>query len=260
VAGHFYEEIASLSRLNPRNSLPPHIDLLRIPMLRERRFLPVWDTETGMGWEGINGGPRPGGRMKTQNEMVAELRARPNFDPNGPWLLWPPASERRMAARAVTFSVSALAQGVERTFTFHPNWYCFDSALNLPWVANGVWGSVLQQVDWHYVMPLGVNAVGGPENIGAVAYRVGKPGRKQVVVLWAERAGTKHPHAGGWSEWIDPVPVQLPCAAGIEVTVHDLYLRSSKTVQAKTYPGGDAVTIEVGEEPVFAWGWQFRDQ
>lgn len=52
-----------------------------------------------------------------------------------------------------------------------------------------------------------------------------KPSRtgKQVVVFWAERASVEHPHAGGWSKWIAPVTVQLPCVADIEVTVQDMH-------------------------------------
>ena len=260
VGGHFYEEIGSLNRLNPRNSMPLHVDLLRIPIRREKRYLPIWDTESGMGWEGVNGGPRLGGRMVGQDERVRELRKRPNFDPNEPWRLWPASSERRMAARVVSATISLLGYGVEKHFTFHPNWYSFDKALNLPWVANAALGSVLEQVDFRYVMPLGVNAVGGPADIGAVAYRLGKPGGKHVVVVWAERASTKHPHAGGWSNWIAPVAIQLPCAAGAEVTVQDMYLRTSTKVKAAKCPGGEAVLVRAGEEPVFVWDWKFRDQ
>ena len=54
--------------------------------------------------------------------------------------------------------------------------------------------------------------------------------------------------------------VELPCAAGIEVKVQDLYLRTEKKVKAARFPGGDAVAIEVGEEPVFVWDWEYRDQ
>jgi len=54
--------------------------------------------------------------------------------------------------------------------------------------------------------------------------------------------------------------MQLPCQAGIDVQVQDLYLRGTTTVKAGKYPGGDAVAISVGEEPVFVWDWKFRDQ
>ncbi len=176
VAGHFYEELGHRNRLNPRNNLPLHADLLHIPMRREKVSLPLWDTECGMGYEGSNGGPRLGGKMLTQNERVALLRARPGFDPNEPWLMWPASAERRQAGKVVAGMVSLLGHGIEKSFTFHPNWYSQDGALNLPWVAAGCFGRVLEQIDFRYVMPLGVNAVGGPADVGAVAYRLGKPG------------------------------------------------------------------------------------
>jgi hypothetical protein len=260
VSGHFYEEQNSLGRYNPRNNLELHVDMLRLPMIRERRCLPIWDTESGMGYEGANGGPRPGGRMATQDEVLRQLHARKDFDPKEPWALWPSSSERRMAARSVTGTVAMLGQGVEKRFFFHPNWYSLDHALVLPWVSNATLGSVLEQVDFHYVVPLGVNAVGGADDIGGLAYRIGKPGQKQVVVVWAERTNPKHPFSDGWTGWLSPVPIQLPCAADNEVTVQDMYLRTSKTVKAQKYPRGDAVTIEAGEEPVFVWNWKFRDQ
>lgn len=213
-----------------------------------------------MGWEGANGRPRPEGRMVSQTELVKALRARPEFESAEPWKLWPPASERRMAARAVSGMTSLLGHGVEKHFTFHPNWYSQDRALNLPWVAAGCLGSVLEQVDFHCVMPIAVNSVGGADDVGAIAYRLGKPGGKQVVVLWAERPNPKHPFPEGWADWLDPVPVQLPCAEGIEVSVQDMYLRDSKRIKAANYPRGAAVSIPVGEEPVFVWGWKFRDQ
>jgi len=260
VGAHFYEEQGSLDRLNPRNSMPLHVDMLHIPMYRIGKFLPIWDTESGTGWENVNGGPRPGGRMESQDEMIDELEKRPNYNPQEPWLMWANSSERRMAAQVVSTTVSELGYGVEKHFTFHPNWYSFDHALNLPWVSNGTFGSVLLQVDYHYIMPVGVNAVGGADDIGAVCYRLGKPGEKQVLVVWAIRASTKHPHQAGWSRWIAPVPIQIPCAPGTTVQVQDLYLRGETPVQAQSYPGGEAVSVMAGEEPVFIWGWQDRDQ
>jgi hypothetical protein len=260
VGGHFYEETGSPNRLDLRNNMPLHIDLLQIPMRREKIDRPIWNTEMGMGVEDSNGNPRPGGRMKTQNEMVAELQARPDYDAKQPWLLWAGCSEPRMAANNVSSIITLMSAGVEKSFTFHPNWYSMDHALNLPWVANGCLGAVLEQVDFHYIMPIGINAVDGPEDIGAQAYRLGKPGGKQVVVLWAERFSVYNPFQGGWTKWIDPVKVQLSCQPDTEVTVQEMYLNTSKKVKAAKYPGGAAVTIEVGEEPVYIWDWKYRDQ
>ncbi len=259
MGAHFYEESGSLNRLNPRNSLPLHMELIRIPMMQHHRFLPIWNTEMGAGWI-ENVFTRPGGRMPTQNEAIRELRAKKDFNSAEPWLHWHPPSEQRKAAEMAKFPVIGLANGVVNNFTFHPNWYSLDGALNLSWVVNACLGHVLEQVDYRYVMPLAINAVGGPADIGAQAYRIGKPGGKQVVMVWAERCSPKQPHAGGWSEWVEPVPIQLPCAEGLEVTVQDLYLRGVKKVKAENHPGGHAVTIAAGEEPVFVWGWRFRDQ
>lgn len=260
VGGHFYEEPGSPNRYNLRNNMPLHIDLLRIPQWRENRLMPIWDTETGMGTENANGGPRPGGRMASQNEMIEALQKRKGYNAEQPWLMWNGSSERRMAASWVSGTVSMLGYGVSHRFSFHPNWYSFDHALNLPWVANATLGSVLEQVDYHYLMPLGINAVEGPADIGVVAWRLGKPGQKQVVVMWAERMTNFNPHPSGWTKWIEPVKAQLPCQAGIEVKVQDLYLRDTTTVKAQKYTGDEAVTITVGEEPVYIWDWQYRDQ
>jgi hypothetical protein len=260
VAGHFYEEPYSPNRYNLRNNMALHIDLLRIPQWRENRLMPIWDTETGVGTENANGGPRPGGRMQNQNEMVEALKRRKDYNGTEPWLMWAGNSERRMAATWASSTIALLGHGVSRRFSFHPNWYSFDHALNLPWVANATLGSVLDQVDYHYFMPLAVNAIEGPGDIGVVAWRLGKPGQKQVVVMWAERMTVSNPHPGGWTRWIEPVKAQLPCKADIEVQVQDLYLRGSTNVRAGKYAGGEAVTIPVGEEPVFVWGWKYRDQ
>jgi hypothetical protein len=260
AAEHFYEEIGNYNRLDLRNNFPIKVDQLRLPMLREKIYRPIWDTESGMGWEDSNGKPRPGGKMMSQREWVEQLKARKDYKADEPWQMWAGASEPRMAEEVVTGMVSELANDVEMHFTFHPNWYSLDNALNLPWVANGCLGEVLLQVDFHYVMPVAINAVGGADNIGALAYRIGKPGQKQVVVVWAEQVMVKHPFPAPYTPQIDPVPVQVPCAAGTEVTVQDMYLRTSTKVKSATYPGGDAVTINVGEQPVYIWDWKPRDQ
>lgn len=259
IGGHFYEEVGSYNRLDLRNNFPLHVDLLRLPMLRAKIYRPIWDTESGMGWEDSNGRPRPGGVMLTQDEWVAQLKARPDYNPNDPWRMWASPSEPRMAEEVVTAAVEDLANDIEMHYTFSPNWYSLDKTLNMPWVANGCLGEVLSQVDYHYVVPLGINAVGGPDDIGAVAYRIGKPGEKQVVVMWAERVAIKHPFPASYTNFIEPVPVQLGCVPGTEVTVQDMYLRTQTKVKSAKYPGGDAVTINVGEEPVYIWNWQWSD-
>lgn len=260
VGAHFYEESYSPNRYNLRNNSPLHMDLLQIPMRRAGVVLPIWDTETGVGIEHSNGKPRPEARMPTQNEVAEALKKRKDYNPEQPWLMWGDISERRMAATWVSSTVALIAQGVEKRFSFHPNWYSLDGALILPWVTNATFGSVLQQVDFRFVMPIGINAVHGPADVGVVAYRLGKPGGKQVVVVWAERMINKNPHPGPWAPWIDPVKVELSCKEGIEVRVQDLYLRVETKVKSGDTPGGAAVTLNVGEEPVFVWDWQFRDQ
>jgi len=260
-AGHFYEEPYSPLMTNLRNNLPIHIELLRAAQYRQKIYLPIWDTETGVGWENSNGNPRPyGDRMITQNELVKLMQQNPSYDPKEPWQMWGAPSERRMAATWVSGTIEEMGLGVQKRFSFHPNWYSMDHALTLPWVSNGCLASVLEQVDYHYVEPIGVNAIDGPSDIGALAYRIGKPGGKQVVVVWAVRMTTFNPHPAGWSNWIDPVKIQIPCAAGDVATVQDLYLNTSTPVTSQKFSGGDALQVEAGEEPIYIWNWQDRDQ
>jgi hypothetical protein len=262
VGGHYYEEIGSLDRFDTRNNFVLHTDLLSIPLRRAKKYMPIWDTESGMGAENSNGQPRPAPHIPSQNELVASLQANPGYDPANPWATWQGPGERREAALVISHTVTAMAAGVEKTFTFMGNWYCLDHTLILPWVTNATFGSVLSQVDYHYIMPVNILGVGGGPDIAAVGYRIGKPGGKQVVVLWAQRLAPKSHFQAGWTKWVDPVPVQLPSSSK-EVTVQDMYLRGetkvpvTDIVQAGTHYG--VATINVGEEPVFIWGWQFED-
>lgn len=259
LAGHFYEERGSLNRLNARNNFELHVDLLRGPLLREGRYLPIWDTEGGMGFEVIAAGAgRPGGRIPHQNEVSEALRKRTDFEAERPWATWPNPGERRYAAWAVTFTTAALGADIQKNFTFHPNWYVLDGALNLPWVANGVFGSVLEEVDYRYVVPIAVAEERGVESddpaVGALAYRIGKPGAKQVLVVWANRISPRSAFPATWANWLAPVKIRIPTKS-TEVVVEDMYRRTKKSVKAVD----EVITVEAGEEPVFVWGWTFKD-
>ncbi len=45
LAGHSYEEMGSIQRETPINNLPMHAALLRNPMIRDGKLMPIWNTD-----------------------------------------------------------------------------------------------------------------------------------------------------------------------------------------------------------------------
>ncbi|MFH1498746.1 MAG: hypothetical protein ABII82_13075 [Verrucomicrobiota bacterium] len=248
VSAHFYEELMSPGVDTPINNLPRHVAMLSGPMADAGKALPMINTESG-----IEFAARIDGVPPTQDEINARDEADPGFDPARPWLLgpvWRPVSERRAAATYATGTVQLMALGVRRTYVFSQLGLMRDGAPSLPWVALGQLGGWLDGVDTGHIRPLQAryregnndDADGSPQ---ALAYLIGRPDGKRVIIAFGYRRDTRVGRGKHWQPWLDPRPLEITTdvAGG---RLHDLYDRDIRAV--RTADG--RLTIPCGEEPV----------
>ncbi|MEZ0215854.1 MAG: hypothetical protein ACAH89_01840 [Rariglobus sp.] len=246
VSAHFYEELMSPESGTPINNLPRHVDMLAGPMAAAGVSRPMINTESG-----IEFAARLDGVPPAQNELNARDEADPRFDPKHPWLLgpvWRPVSERRAAAIYTAGSVQLLALGVRQTYLFSQLGLFRDGAPSLPWVALGQLGGWLHNVDTACIAPLEARYPGGDNTHGSLqslAYRIGRPGGKQVIIAWGFLRDTRTGRSKHWQPWLDPRPLQIKTGS-LTGTLHDLY---DRTVQPVRDTSG-RLTISCGEEPV----------
>jgi hypothetical protein len=246
VSAHFYEELMSPEADTPINNLPRHVAMLAEPMAAAGVTRPMLNTESG-----IEFAARIDGVPPTQNALIARDEADPRFDPVHPWLLgpiWRPVSERRAAAIYTAGSVQLLALGVQQTYVFSQLGLFRDSAPSLPWVALGQLGGWLHKVDTTRIEPLEARYPGSDDKHGspqALAYRIGRPGGKQVIIAWGFPRDSRTGRSKHWQAWLDPQPLQIKTGA-LAGTFHDLYDRAIQPARATS----GQLTISCGEEPV----------
>lgn len=248
VSAHFYEELMSPESATPINNLPKHVAMLREPMQAAGSELPMINTECGIGFA-----PRINDRPPSQEELNATAHADPQFDPKQPWLLgahWRPVSERRAAATYVGGIVQLMALGVKQSYVFSQLDLLIDGAPSLPWVALGCLGARLDGVDYRQIRPLAAHYPGGDDHDGspqALAYLLGRPGGRQVIIAWGFLRDTSVGRSKHWQRWLDPLPVriQLPATSGV---LTDLYARTASTIRST---GDGFLEFPCGEEPVF---------
>lgn len=247
VSAHFYEELMSPEADTPINNLPRHVAMLRDPMRAAGRDLPMINTETGIAFA-----PRVDGRPPTQEELNAAARDDPGFDHRQPWLVgtnWRRVGERRAAATYVAGIVQLMALDVGRSYVFSQLELMIDGAPSLPWVALGRLGDALHGVDYSHIRPLPARYPDSDEADGspvALAYLIGEPGRRQVIVAMGFLRDTSVGRSKHWQPWLEPRPLRIETAAPAG-TFGDLYGR-------ETFPRrntGGAFVVPCGEEPVF---------
>lgn len=247
VSGHWYEEMMSYERETPINNLPRHVELLKEPMKAAGTTLPILNTETG-----IQFANRDQGRLVTQTELNGAAEASPDFDPKRPWItegLWRVVSERRAAATYVNGTVALMGMGVERSFYFSQMDFTYDGAASLPWVALGQLGHYLDGVDYHEIETLKTDVPGSSGEHGqpkAMAYRLGAPDGKQVIIAWTYLSDQKVGRSKHWQPWLEPIQVRAQ-TGDISGTAWDLYGRHSEAVTAQN----GWLELMAGEEPVF---------
>lgn len=247
LSAHFYEELMSHDRETPINNLPRHVDLVKVPMEAAGFKLPIIITETG-----IDFAPRVNGLPPPQDELNKIARADPRFDPKEPWLMGQTRAqvgERRAAATYVTGTTQLMALGVSQTFFFNYFAFLIDDVPSLPWVALGRFGAVLFDVDYKVIKPLVATYPGSDGKDGspkALAYLLGKPGDRQLIVAFGFISDTRIGRSKPWQRWLDPLPmhVKSDVSAGV---ISDLYARNS----AKISSVASTLEFVCGEEPVF---------
>lgn len=247
VSAHFYEEMMSPEANTPINNLPRHVAMLREPMHAAGYDLPMINTECG-----IAIAPRVNGRLPSQEQLNASASADPRFDSKQPWLLgpvWRSVSERRAAAAYAAGIVQLLNLGVSQTYLFSHYDLIIDGAPSLPWVALGSLGDHLHGVDYHHIRALQARYPGSDGKDGqpkALAYLLGKPGGRRVIIAWGFLSDTTVGRSKHWQRWLDPLPLRVE--ADITTgTLTDLYGRSRSTIRGKA----GVLEFSCGEEPVF---------
>jgi len=247
VSAHFYEELMTPLDETPINSLPRHVDMLEDPMENAGADLPLLNTESG-----IHFVPRENDRLVPQSKLNARAEANPEFNPKEPWKIgshWRSVSERRAAATYVCGTIQLMALGVERSFYFSQYDFLIDGAPSFPWVALARLGAQLEGVDYHQIEKLEAHYPGSAGEHGdpiALAYRLGRPGHKQLIVAWGFLRDTKVGRSKHWQPWLEPAPLRIT----VDVSggrFSDLYGRSTNTVTSRD----GELEVPCGEEPVF---------
>lgn len=248
VSAHFYEELMSPEAATPINSLPRHVAMLGEPMRAAGLALPMINTESGIGFAS-----RLNARPPAQQQLNAAALASPPFDAQQPWLLtssvWRPVSERRAAATYVSGIVQLMALGVRQSYVFSQLDLIIDGAPSLPWVALGRLGDALHGVDYRTIRPLIARYPGSDEKDGspkALAYLLGRPGRRQVIIAWGFLSDTSVGRSRHWQRWLDPQPLRIETSL-TSATLTDLYARTSSQLRATA----GVLEFPCGEEPVF---------
>lgn len=253
VSAHFYEELMSPEAVTPINNLPRHVAMLREPMRAGGFDLPMINTECGIGFA-----PRVDDRLPTQEELNEQARGDPKFDVRQPWLLgsvWRPVSERRAAAAYVAGIVQLMALDVRQSYVFSQLELMIDGAPSLPWVALGRLGDALHGVDYRRikelkaVYPESGGADGEPK---ALAYLIGEPGGRRVIIAWGFLSDTSTGRSKHWQRWLEPraLRVETEVSGG---WLSDLYRRNEYAVRCEAgvmefLCGEEPVIIEIGAE------------
>jgi len=247
VSAHWYEEMMSYEKETPINNMLRHVDMLKDPMERAGRSLPMVNSECGIQFV-----PRENGRILTQGEINERDEANEDWNANDKWLIgkkWRSVSEYRAAAGYVAGAVMLLHEQVMPSYFFSHFSFLVDGVPSLPWVALGRLGCYLDGVDYHHTEQLEARVVGSDGGDGsprALAYLIGRPGERQVIVAWAFLSDTSVGRSKHWQAWLEPVEVQIDTAAP-EAIASDLYGR--ETVRLTNADG--KLTVKCGEEPVF---------
>ncbi|CAM2910303.1 hypothetical protein [Rariglobus hedericola] len=247
VSGHFYEEVMSPELATPINNLPRHVSLIKDPMHAAGFNLPLLNTETG-----IDFAARVNGLPPAQDTLNQIHRADPRFNPKEPWLLgsnWTQVSERRAAATYVTGTTQLMGLGVTRSFYFNYFAFTIDDAPSLPWVALGRFGDVIYNVDYKVIQPLEAaypDSDGKDGSPKALAYILGRPGERQVIVAWGFLSDTSIGRSKHWQRWLDPLPMRVKADVH-DAVLSDLYARTTSTINST----GGSLQFTCGEEPVF---------
>ncbi len=246
VSGHWYEELMCFDPQTPISNLHQKVENFRkvIPA-GDWGKIPVWNSESG-----ISICAREEGKLVSQQTLNHRAEANPVFDPAQPWLLgpgWRPVSERRAAAGYVGGTLLLMSEGVEKTIAYTLHEYIIDDAPSLPWVAFGVLGSLMKEVDYRQVQRL--DAVLLPEDAGthqAVAIRLGAAEGPGLICVWAYERDKKTGRSKHWQDWQMPLEIRVP-VHGEEVELRDFYNRRSDPLRSKD----GWVQISAGEEPVY---------
>jgi hypothetical protein len=247
VSAHWYEEIMSYEAKTPINNLLKHVDMLMSPMQQAGKVLPMINSECG-----IHFSPRENGQIVDQQTINQRDEADPDWNKKEKWLIgnkWRRVSEYRAAAGYVTGTVMLLHEKVMPNYYFSHFDFFVDGVPSLPWVALGQLGHHLDGVDYHTVKQLEAHVVGCDEKDGspkALAYLLGKPGKKQIIVAWGYISDTSIGRSKHWQRWLEPVDIQINTDIK-QATCSDLYGRKSTSVNSTN----GKLTITCGEEPAF---------
>ncbi len=246
VSAHWYEEIMSFESQTPINNLIRHVTMLKDPMEKLGKDLPMINSECGIGFRS-----RINGEIRDQDTINAKDQADENWNTKEKWLIgpkWRRVSEYRAAATYVAGTVMLLNYNVSPTYYFSHFNFMLDGAPSLPWVAIGQLGHHLDGVDYHTIKQLDAHVIGSEEKDGdpkALAYLLGKPGEKQLIVAWSFLSDTTMGRSKHWQRWLEPVDIQISTDIK-QATANDLYGR--KTWQLQNTAG--KFNLKVGEEPV----------
>lgn len=248
ISGHWYEEIMSFEKNTPINNLIKHVDLLKNPMKQAGYDLPMINSECGIGFV-----KREDGKLVSQKTINQRYRTSDKPTPSDPWLRhtkgWRQVSERRAAGTYVAGTVMLMAYNVMPTFYFSHFNFLVDDTPSLPWVAIGQLGHHLDGIDYHHIQPLESHVVGSDEKDGspkALAYLIGKPNGKQVIIAWSFLSDTTVGRSKHWQRWLEPVPIQI--TTDIQVgQLSDLYGRN----HAMLKNNAGKLNLHCGEEPMF---------
>ncbi|MCC6240198.1 MAG: beta-galactosidase [Phycisphaerales bacterium] len=243
VSGHWYGEMHTYS--TDHLSIYTHWLILHKPMVDAGYDLPIWNTESG-----IKSVERENGRLVPQDELNRRARADEEFNPAEPWKIgksWRAVSEQRAASEYVAGIVRLMSLGVSKTFIWHYGMYR-DGSTSLQWVTTSVLGEALRRVDYHKIAAVEAKPVNAPEDIKAMAFRLGGEDEPRFTLVWAYQSNEKVGVWKAWMPWLTPQQVQVSVNSP-SVVVKDLYGRTSQTITAEN----GHVTIAVGEEPVYLW-------
>lgn len=247
VSAHWYEEMMSYELNTPINNLLKHRDMLLEPMKKAGKVLPMINTECGIGFY-----PRQNGQMLDQDTINERYEAMTDWNRKDKWLVgnrWRRVSERRAAATYVLGTVMLMANQVNRTYYFTQYNFMIDGTPSLPWVALGQLGQQLEHVDYHTIKQLDAHVIGSDQNDGspkALAYLLGKPGDKQLIVAWSFLSDTSVGRSKHWQRWLEPVDIQITTDIK-HVTCTDLYGRNVSNITNQS----GKLKLSCGEEPVF---------
>lgn len=252
ASGHFYEELANPQADGPVSTIPKYVHHLREPLQQAGLTKPIWNSESAIAFV-----PRADGRLISQTDLNEAAAKHPAFDPARPWLIgeqWREVPERRAAATYVSAYVQLLALGVTKSFIYDQQTLIESGAPALPWVALGVLGHHLEDLDYHRITPLKTTVPGSNGGDGqprAFAYLIGDPSGPHRIIAWTTLADTRVGRSKLWQPWLDPIEIKVNLpphdVLPIAYQLTDLYHRHVNTIT----PIQGALAFRAGEEAVF---------